>query len=53
MLNNLNKKELLELIDAYDDYIQYVNDGELYNKGWKPVCIEEFYNDDFEAWKEN
>ncbi|WP_175582775.1 hypothetical protein [Clostridium perfringens] len=53
MLNQLDKKELLELINAYDDYIQDANNGELYYEGWEPVCIEEFYNNDFKAWKEN
>lgn len=51
MLNMLNKKEIIELIEAYNEYIQDANDGELYSDGWKPVCIEEFYNNDFEFWR--
>ena len=54
MLNKLNKKELLELLDAYDDYIQDANDDDRYKGGdFYPVCIEEFYMNDFEYWKKN
>lgn len=52
MLNILNKEELIELIKAYDGYIQDANDGELYSDEWKPVCINEFYENDFEFWKD-
>ena len=54
LLNKLNKQELIELIKAYDEYIQDANDGDLYKGGdFYPVCIDEFYNNDFEYWKEN
>ena len=33
MLNKLNKEELLELLEAYDDYIQDANDGDRYRGG--------------------
>ena len=53
-LNKLNKQELIELIKAYDEYIQDANDGDLYKGGdFYPVCIDEFYNNDFEYWKED
>lgn len=50
-MKQITKEELLELIRAYDNYIQDANDGELYSDGWRPVCIEEFYYNDFEEWK--
>ena len=54
LLNKLNKQELIELIKAYEDYIQDANDGDLYKGGdFYPVCISEFYMNDFEYWKEN
>ena len=51
VLNKLNRAELVELVQAYDDYIQDANDGELYSDGWKPVCINEFYQNDLEFWR--
>ena len=51
MLNNLTTQEIMELLYAYDSYIQDANDGDLYLDGWKPVCIEEFYMNDFKEWK--
>lgn len=51
--NILNKKELVELIQAYDEYIQDANDGDRYMDGFYPVCIDEFYMNDLEYWKEN
>lgn len=51
MLNKLNKKELLELLKAYDEYILDSNDGDRYSDGFYPVCIEEFYLNDFEYWR--
>ena len=53
MLNKLNKEELLELLEAYD-YIQDANDGDRYRGGdFYPVCIAEFYMNDFEYWRKN
>lgn len=44
MLEELSKEELLDLIDAYDRYIQNANDEDRYPDGWYPVCIHEFYD---------
>ena len=52
-LDKLNKEELLDLLIAYDSYIQYANDEQRYSEGFYPVCIEEFYMNDFEYWKVN
>ena len=50
-MKQITKEELIDLIRAYDSYIQYANDRQLYLDGWRPVCIEEFYYNDFEEWK--
>ena len=52
-LKELNKEELVELLEAYDEYIQDANDGQLYLDGFYPVCISEFYQNDFEFWRVN
>ena len=51
VMKDLTKEELLSLLKAYDGYIQDANDGDLYQDGWKPVCIEEFYHNDYEDWR--
>lgn len=53
ILKDLGTKELIDLLTAYDDYIQDANDGDRYSDGFKPVCISEFYMNDFEQWKDN
>lgn len=53
MLNELlTKEELLDLLNAYDEYIQDANDDDLYSEGWKPVCIKEFYMNEYQMLKE-
>jgi len=47
----LNKNELLELLRVYDKYIQNANDDNRYKDGWYPVCISEFYKNDFNELK--
>ena len=51
ILKELSKRELWELLVAYDEYIQDANDRNLYRNDWYPVCISEFYMNDFEHWK--
>ena len=47
MLENLSKNELLELIILYDKYIQEFFEEEVH-EGMIPVCIEEFYNNEYQ-----
>lgn len=47
-MQNLSKTELLKLLKAYDEYIQIANEENYYKNGWFPVCIEEFYNNEFQ-----
>jgi len=53
MFDFLTKKELIELLFAYDRYIQECNDENRYFNGYYPVCIEEFFYNDFEFYKNN
>ena len=40
--------ELTFLIKEYDKYIQEANEENKYAEGWFPVCISEFYNNEFQ-----
>lgn len=40
----MSKDELLNLILAYDCYIQEANKNDWYSQNWRPVSMEEFYN---------
>lgn len=51
MFENFGQEDLLELLVAYDKYIQEANDDDKYQNGWRPVCINEFYDNDFEFYK--
>lgn len=51
-MDELSKEELLKVLKAYDIYIQEANDDNRYIEGWRPVCINEFYNCDYEFYKE-
>ncbi len=46
--NDIDKPELMRLIKAYDGYIQRANDEDLYRSGWRPVCLDEFYDCEFQ-----
>ena len=47
-LKGLDKEELIALLDAYDTYMQEANDEDKYRGGWRPVCVMEFYNNEFQ-----
>lgn len=36
------------LILAYNDYIQDANDDDKFAGGWRPVCVGEFYGNEFQ-----
>ena len=46
--NNITAIELRKLLIAYDRYIQNANEENLYATGWMPVCISEFYDNEFQ-----
>ena len=47
MLEDLSKNELLRLIRLYDKYVIEFFDDEA-QEGMIPVCIEEFYNNEYQ-----
>ncbi|MDR2089126.1 MAG: hypothetical protein LBP73_07195 [Clostridiales Family XIII bacterium] len=47
--DELTKEELLDLLSMYDKYIQSANDGDRYRESWYPVCIAEFYDNEYQS----
>lgn len=47
--NELTEREKVECAKAYDKYIQQANEEDKYFDGWKPVCLDEFADNE---WKE-
>lgn len=45
---NIQQPELMRLLKAYDNYIQRASDEDLYTSGWRPVCLNEFYDCEFQ-----
>lgn len=39
----MDNEELMNVIMAYDRYIQEANYNDWYSQGWKPITISEFY----------
>ena len=52
MLEDLSKNELLRLIRLYDKYVIEFFDDEAH-EGMIPVCIEEFYNNEYQEINDN
>lgn len=50
-LDHLSKEELLDLLTRYDEYIQEANDDDRYSDGWYPVCLNEFYDCEYQMLK--
>ena len=50
-MDKLTKEELIDLIFAYDRYIQEANEENKYEDRWYPVCINEFLDNDYEFYK--
>jgi len=47
LLNEMSKEEIIELFDAYDNYI-IENDERIASDGWVPVCVHEFYFNEYQ-----
>lgn len=45
---DISKEELLQLLWKYNEYIQNANDEKKYDTGWVPVCVNEFYDNEFQ-----
>ena len=52
-MKDLSKEELLDLLKEYDMYIQDANDDNRYKDGWYPVCLDEFYENEYQDILEN
>ncbi len=52
-IKKLNKKELYDFLCHYDIYIQDANEKDLYHEGWRPVCMGEFYDCEYQDILEN
>lgn len=52
-LRELEREDLLELLDAYDNYIiAAFDDQEKIDSGWVPVCVLEFANsEEFDEYR--
>lgn len=53
MISNLTKQELIDLIYSYDKYIQDANNNNRYFEGWFPVCVNEFYEWEYQEETED
>ena len=45
---DIDRATLLVLLRRYDQYVQDVNDENRYQDGWFPVCLNEFYDVEFQ-----
>jgi hypothetical protein len=52
MPKDISHAELLALLAAYDQYIQDANDEDKFSEGWRPVCVNEFYDNEWQDIKE-
>ena len=44
---DIPKVELVALLESYDQYIQEANEKQKYDIGWLPVCLNEFYDNEW------
>lgn len=44
MENELSKQELMEIITAYDCYIQNAIEDGMFDTGWRPPSLKVFYD---------
>ena len=50
--DDISRDELFELLNEYNIYIQNANDEDKFESGWRPVCINEFYDNEFQMIQE-
>ncbi len=44
----MTHEEIVELLLHYNRYIQEANNDNLYKTGWRPVCIKEFFDNEYQ-----
>lgn len=47
--SDLNQEDLLDLLTAYDNYIATAADAGLFSRGWTPVCMGEFFENEYQS----
>lgn len=47
-ISQLNKKELLELIKSYNNYVITASEEGFLMEGWQPVSIYEYYDNEYQ-----
>ena len=55
---DIPRMEYEALMHSYDEYIQDANDEDRYEEGWKPVCLNEYHDNEWsefhrEEWLDN
>lgn len=46
---DMDRLQLIQLLDSYDTYIQDANTDNKYAGGWMPVCINEYFDNEFQS----
>lgn len=44
---DLSRDELEDVVQSYDEYIQDANENDYYSDGWRPVSIQEYYDNEY------
>lgn len=53
LYDNFKQEDLVDLLKAYDSYIATAADAGLLKTGWTPVCVEEFYENEYQnVWQQ-
>ena len=47
--DNFKQETLVDLLKAYDSYIATAADAGLFETGWIPVCVQEFYENEYQS----
>lgn len=47
-MEELDRKTLIQLLKSYNNYIQEANEENRYGNDWFPVCIMEYYHNEFQ-----
>ena len=51
-LEKMPKVEMIALLVEYDKYLEEAREQEKFADGWIPVCLAEFYDEEFQLFKE-
>ena len=52
-LSSFSKEDLADLLTAYDHYITIASDTHLFEAGWKPVGVVEFFQTEYQNYRSN